>query len=839
LQERIPSAKTPIGRRRAKLVAGSLAMTMAAFGTVAAVTALPAYADATSADYTIGTPTGGVSGVAVTPSAVTASGAEQGYAVTFTATSALAATTGSVTVTPSTIGAGGATIEIASYDIIDTTSGCLQNTGGAATTPAGGITITLGATCTVNVGDKVEVDFDAITSGTGSFTYGVTTSANSTSQASNTVTVTSAPPAVSASTLVGGAPATYTISGSTVAGLGVGATTTSLKLTSAGTGPIVWFPSSSGAGYTVSVTPSGGVATSDTVTAAAVVAPSVTLTLGTAITNGDMLTITATGTNGTSGMTSTVTVTPAGGTAVGPSAALTFGTSSITAAPTVTVSPTYAGVSATYTVGFTAKTAVPNAGHITLAETTGPTVFSSETGILVTDTTQGWHFVLPAAPAVGSATFLPAGTVTIPLDSTADVINAGDAITITLVGVTNPATATVSDFDVSTSADTVPLAAAAYTIGTSVSTGVTVTASPNTTGSLATYTISNLKATAAVTGPFSVILTGPAGTVFPDTDTYYTLTDSTTSTGTSTATAAVYGVTTNIVTVTFPSSLVSGDTLSLTVQDAINPPTASGTDTITVANASIAAPAAVAPTFPDANVSYPSGAIVNFSGTFFVFAGGHAFGVPTPTVAAGVTNVDKATVLTSASGAVVPTATAAIGTQIIVYNNPTIYVVGTDGELHGFATPAQYLSDGYDGADAITVPNLGGITVGSTAGVEGAAATALATSSNGAIADSSGTYYVFAGGKAFGIPTPTTLTAILAGDTATPLTGTVTAVQTGASVLNGTVVTLGGAVSVAFNGAWYGFKSPAQLTADGYGGTPSILVPNAGGLTAITTYTGS
>ncbi len=91
------------------------------------------------------------------------------------------------------------------------------------------------------------------------------------------------------------------------------------------------------------------------------------------------------------------------------------------------------------------------------------------------------------------------------------------------------------------------------------------------------------------------------------------------------------------------------------------------------------------------------------------------------------------------------------GTLVIVYNNPTIYVVGTDGILHGFATPAQFLGDGYDPADVITVPNGGRLAVGATAGSLGAAGNALATAANGALIDSSGTFYVLAGGRAFGI----------------------------------------------------------------------------------------
>ncbi len=124
------------------------------------------------------------------------------------------------------------------------------------------------------------------------------------------------------------------------------------------------------------------------------------------------------------------------------------------------------------------------------------------------------------------------------------------------------------------------------------------------------------------------------------------------------------------------------------------------------------------------------------------------------------------------TGALVPSTAPLLGTTIIVYNNPTIYVVGTSG-LNGFATPAQFLGDGYDPADVITVPNFGGLTVGATVGSIGTADNAVGTAANGAIIDSSGTFYVLAGGHAFGIPTLASLAAVQAGDQSTPLVGAV------------------------------------------------------------------
>ena len=171
--------------------------------------------------------------------------------------------------------------------------------------------------------------------------------------------------------------------------------------------------------------------------------------------------------------------------------------------------------------------------------------------------------------------------------------------------------------------------------------------------------------------------------------------------------------------------------------------------------------------------------------------------------------------------------------------NPTIYVVGTDGHLHGFSTPGQYLGDGYDAALVVTVPTLGGLTVGSSAGVAGSAVTALATRADGAIVDSSGRYYVFAGGKAFGIPTHAELLAVREGDTAKVLPGSVGLAQTGAAIANGTLLSTSGLVYVSYGGSVYPFKSMAQLSNDGYSGTAAVPAPGIGSLSIVSPYSGS
>ena len=146
-----------------------------------------------------------------------------------------------------------------------------------------------------------------------------------------------------------------------------------------------------------------------------------------------------------------------------------------------------------------------------------------------------------------------------------------------------------------------------------------------------------------------------------------------------------------------------------------------------------------------------------------------------------------------------------------VNGNVTIYVVGTDGELHPFATPTQFLQDGYNGANVITVPNQGGLTVGSNAGKT---LTALVTKADGAIVNSSGTLYTFAGGRAFGIPTPAALRDRKS-NSAVELQGSVPPADTGAPIADGVVLSVAGPVYVSYVGKGYPFKTTAQLANTG------------------------
>jgi hypothetical protein len=548
------------------------------------ITTIPAYADVTTSTYTIGSPSGGVTVVTVEPSGASVATSTH-FEVTFTLPTALSGSGSDwVSVAPSTALAS----TPSNIDLVD--GACLQAGTDGGAYLATGITIDLGSSCNLASGSQAEVDFTAeAPAAVGSFTFAITTSKNSSPGTSNTVTVTTAGPVLTAASYALGANTTYTINNVTVGSLS--SSGTSLTLTAAatvGTETIAFVNSGAGgAGYSVSVTPSGGSASADAVTNASAAGATVTLTLGTALTNGDTVTITATGANPApipASQSDHITVAPGNGTPE-TSNAIPFG-GSVTS---VSVSPStlVAGAVAAYSVGFKAADATSAGGYIYLTESAGPTNFTSVTGTLVIDTTQNWHFV-----ATGAVYNI--GSATIPLQ---DAVSAGDNISVLVANVTNPPSpGIIGDFTVATAGDPVAVNAPPYTIGANASPGVLVTVSPSTVGAVGSYTISNVHASAALTGGTGTIeLEAPAGTVFPDGPGYYQITDSTTSSGSGTVTAALVFSGSNNVTFVVPNTINSGDVLTLNVQDVINPSTASSTDSITL-HGNVTGPAPVAVT---------------------------------------------------------------------------------------------------------------------------------------------------------------------------------------------------------------------------------------------------
>ncbi len=171
--------------------------------------------------------------------------------------------------------------------------------------------------------------------------------------------------------------------------------------------------------------------------------------------------------------------------------------------------------------------------------------------------------------------------------------------------------------------------------------------------------------------------------------------------------------------------------------------------------------------------------------------------------------------------------------------NPTIYVQGTDGALHGFASLHQFLSGGFDPALVVSLGSLGNAPV-SALSAGAAHLDALSTASDGALVISGHTWYVLAGGRAFGIPTPGQLLALRQADGAEPVAGNLSASELAAPPADGVLVSVTAAgVYVAYQGQLFGFKTMSQLLADGYGGSAAVPVPGPGGLPVVFPYSGS
>ena len=524
-----------------------------------------AYADVRSGQYTIGTPSSGVTSLVASPDSLK-QGETASFQLKFKAGAALSGGQGSwVSVAPSeALGTTPTKVQLIGGSCLQAgTSGAAGN--GALTTS--GVTIDLASSCTIGAGDQVEVDFSASAPpSTGSFTFNVTTSNNETSAVSNTVVVRDSGPALSALSYFFGDNTAYTVSDVPVASVSSGGNTLTLKLVATAGSAVMALDGSAG-GYSVSVTPSGGgTAASDAVQKVALSGSSATLTLASALTNGEALDITANGTNPSSSGTSVsdaLSVQPGNGTAQQTNA-ITFG-HSVTSV-TVSSSTPIPGAAATYTVGFKATSTVASGGSITLSEQAGPTDFSGASGVLVSDVTQKWHYVATGAT-------LKDGSAQIPVPGS---INAGDLVTLTLLNVSNPPAETIGDFALTTSADVVPAYAAPYSIGVAVNPGVVVSVNPTSTGALASYVISNLRASAELTaGTSTITIHGPKGTVFPGLANDYALEDSTHSESTGTAKTIVGGGGTNNVQLDVPTDIAAGDTLSITIQEVINPATSS------------------------------------------------------------------------------------------------------------------------------------------------------------------------------------------------------------------------------------------------------------------------
>ncbi|HMK96294.1 MAG TPA: hypothetical protein VK425_02045, partial [Acidimicrobiales bacterium] len=465
-----------------KVLGAALATAAGLYGLGVTVGAPDAYANVASAPYTIGVPTSAVGSPQASP-ANAVQGLTTNFVVKFLVTSAVPSAQGGSVAVASSQPLGTLPSNITLID--DTDTACFQGgTGGGAVTSSL-IVVNVVSSCTLSAGDTVEVDFSAEAPlNTGSFYFQVTTSANLTPATTNPVSITASPPTFSAGTGALGANTTYTISGAVWASSALTGTFNVLVLqaqANSGTA-LSWYPGA--AGYSVTYVTSGGRPAADMVAAAAVSGSplsggTVSLVLASALSAGETLIVVGRGTNPSVASADGVEITPASGalsssSAVGPAEVssndVLFGTS--VSSVRVSVSPSVAEAAASYTVGFQATSALTGGpeGQICLAELAGPTVFSSEVGILVSDTTAGWHFVAmtvlfpSGSPPAASGCGTEQNGAVVQVPSGYD-IRAGDSVTLTLANVTNPSAGQIADFSVATSTDTLPADAAPYTIG--------------------------------------------------------------------------------------------------------------------------------------------------------------------------------------------------------------------------------------------------------------------------------------------------------------------------------------------------------------------------------------
>jgi hypothetical protein len=254
---------------------------------------------------------------------------------------------------------------------------------------------------------------------------------------------------------------------------------------------------------------------------------------------------------------------------------------------TVTTSPA-AGARAGYTVAFTTSA---TGGLSGAAGSTVTVVFPAGTNLsslksaTLTDTTTGQTVGFANDSSTTTLTFFFFGGA---------VVTAGDAVSADVEGAVNPATASSTDtVTVSTSSDTTPVVSSPYAIVAKhpvKNPAVTVTTSPA-AGARAGYTVAF---TTSATGGLSAVAGSTVTIVFPA-GTGLSSLNSATLKDTTTGQQVGFANDSSTTTLTFfffGGAVVNpGDNLSADVEGAVNPATASSTDTVTVSTSSDTTPA--------------------------------------------------------------------------------------------------------------------------------------------------------------------------------------------------------------------------------------------------------
>ena len=270
--------------------------------------------------------------------------------------------------------------------------------------------------------------------------------------------------------------------------------------------------------------------------------------------------------------------------------------------PTVQLSSTVAGASGvTYTVGFTtsATGAIPAGGSITLVAPTGTIWPDGNSDYALTDsTTSSGSFTSAsgesfADPGLNLYNWIDgnrgaAVSITVP-----NAIDAGDQVRLAITGVVNPDVGSHT-LSVSSSVDASWVTSSSYAITDegSVSTPTVQLSSTVAGASGVTYTVGfTTSATGAIPAGGSITLVAPTGTIWPDGNSDYALTDSTTSSGSFTSASGESTFEDGaLVVVTVPNAVDAGDALSLAVSDVTS--AGAGSESLSVSTSTDLAPTA-------------------------------------------------------------------------------------------------------------------------------------------------------------------------------------------------------------------------------------------------------
>ena len=808
--------------RRLMTMAGATALTVGGFGAILA-TGGNAFASSGSSYYTVGYPVSGVTFASTS----SVSGAGANYTMGFVMPSNVSGAS-STTIALSEL--PGAFPSSPTAIVTDTTTGTSQ----VLAVTSGSITLS-----SPTAGDNYTIVLDGMTNTSGvttstSYTPTITVASSdvgSSSAFTLTPSSTAAAATASATSSTAGASVTDTFSGFVpTSGSGSTSSTPYQLYVDLSAANQTYPPSASD--YAVRVTTSG-TTTTDAVTA--VSSPTtvgtsgelLTLTLGSVIPAGSTVSVTIDGAinSGSTPSSTYVALSDSTNGGVAPSGATSSPTTSTASddatflspvglSATLAVNPVNASKTATWSTSFT----VPSTYS---ADTEVTTALSGDTSPFTS-----WA-VFDATNSAGDSS----GTgTTVTLDSS---VASGDSLTIDYYGVVNASSGSASasvELGNVTSADVFGYTTNSVSLTTIPTTSVNVNLSNMVPGAAANYTISGLAASSSgITAQTGTIdLAFPTGTVLPGANADYTVTDLSNSSlsGVYLATPSNSTTASSTVTINTQNTIPAGSDLQLTITGVINPNYASNVDQVQYSGDVTAAAQQVA-AVPTAATTDPSGAFIQSGGQIDVVAGGHAFGIPNPTVFDNLRKMDSSAVVKGSF----PTSAPASGTLINPVGTAGYWVVGTNGEIYQFSSMAQFKADGYSTTQVIAVPNAGGLTAGA-----GAPQTAAVTMANGALVQFGTTIYEYAGGVATGIQNPTELAAIQKMTGAEVLKGSGSTPTSATTSQNGTLVQpLGKAgIWVSNGGTLYQFMSASQFMTDGYTFAHVIPVATTGSYTTST-----